>query len=84
MRSFYYASVLEFLVNIIHVKTKHRKNNLSLFLSKEDAAEGDDAATPPNVPLTEDPDQVSVPIMPKMTCLFCFHLFLKVISDDSI
>lgn len=36
------------------------KTHFSLFLSEEDAAEGDDAAAPPDVPLTEDTDQVCV------------------------
>lgn len=36
------------------------QTNFSLLLVEEDAAEGDDAAAPPDVPLTDDTDQVCV------------------------
>lgn len=36
------------------------QTSFSVFLLEEDAAEGDDAAAPPDVPLTDDTDQVCV------------------------
>lgn len=44
----------------MQVETKQSKNNSLLSLFEEDAAAGDEGAAPPDVPLAEDPDQVSV------------------------
>lgn len=51
------------------------QTNFSFFLFEEDAAEGDDAAAPPDVPLPEDTEQV---------CFSSSSRVSNLLNDDSI